>query len=102
MNTTSILLTAVLLGGCAMGINHNVATINGKPYLVETKNYVTPILPVAQWSQEPTFKELGENIDEVILRQEINEKAKHCKSKSRIGSTGRNYDFDKFYECLTK
>lgn len=40
MKKIFILLPFVgVLAGCAAGINHNVAKINGRTYLVETKMY---------------------------------------------------------------
>lgn len=52
MKKISLILGIVILSGCAMGINQSVAVINSKPYLVEKKTYVSPILPIAQWSDE--------------------------------------------------
>lgn len=59
MKKISIFLSAFLLTGCTMGINHNVINIDGKQYLVETKNYALPVLPVYEWSTEPTYKEIS-------------------------------------------
>ena len=52
------MLPLFLLSGCAMGINHNVAVLDGKTYLLETPTYATPILPVYEWSGPTSFKEL--------------------------------------------
>lgn len=52
------ILPLFLLAGCAMGINHNIAVIDGKTYLIETPTYVTPILPVYQWSEKSAFIEI--------------------------------------------
>lgn len=52
------MLIAIACTGCAMGINHNVVILDGKPYLVETPTYVTPILPIYQWSEQSSFTEL--------------------------------------------
>lgn len=56
MKKASIFLV-FLLGGCAFGINHNTAYIDGKPYLIETQTYTLP-LPIYQWSAESTLIEL--------------------------------------------
>lgn len=57
MKTTSILLTAVLLSGCAMGINHNVVTVDGKQYIAETPT--RNLLMLGQWSEKTTYKEVS-------------------------------------------
>lgn len=99
MKKTSILLTAVLLGGCAMGINHNVATINGKKYLVETKNRT--VLGITQWSEPSTFTSLEGDIDEKIVLQKAAEITKSCKNKARTNEVKSiSYDYEKFYNCV--
>lgn len=57
MKKTSILLTAVLLGGCAMGINHNVVTVDGKQYIAETPT--RNVLALIQWSEKTVYKEVS-------------------------------------------
>ena len=47
---------AISLYGCGVSINHNIATIHGKTYLVETKNYTNGFGAI--WSKEPTFREI--------------------------------------------
>ena len=102
MKKTSILITAILLGGCAMGINHNVATINGKQYLVETKTFMAPF-NVSQWSAPSTFISLEGDIDEKIAIQKMEKIVRHCKAKSESSKqmAKKTYDHEKFYDCLT-
>ena len=52
MKKFSLIIATIILSGCAMGINQSVAVIEGKPYLVEKKTYVMPILPFIQWSDD--------------------------------------------------
>lgn len=49
-----------LLGGCAAGINHNVATVNGKNYLIESRN--RNFFALTQWSEEPRITVLEEDL----------------------------------------
>ena len=52
-----------LLSGCAMGINHNTTSINGKPYLVETKTYG---FLFEEWSKPSTLIPLEEE-KEIVM-----------------------------------
>lgn len=73
MKTTSILLTAVLLSGCAMGINHNVVTVDGKQYIAETPT--RNLLMLGQWGEKTTYKEisLSDDNEEVGGPQKLSE-----------------------------
>ena len=64
MNKLTLLLLAGLLGGCAMGINHNVVTIDGKQYIAETPT--RNILMLGQWSEKTTYKEISLTNDEEV------------------------------------
>lgn len=57
MKKLSVILFTVFLFGCAMGINHNVVTIDGKQYIAETPT--RNILMLGQWSDETTYKEVS-------------------------------------------
>ena len=49
-----------ILSGCAAGINHNVATVNGKNYLIESRN--RNFCALTQWSEEPKITVLEEDL----------------------------------------
>ena len=57
MKKTVLLLSVTMLCGCAMGINHNVVTIDGKQYIAETPT--RNILMLGQWSDKTTYKEVS-------------------------------------------
>ena len=57
MKKLNLLLLAVFLGGCAMGTNHNVVTIDGKQYIAETPT--RNVLMFGQWSEKTTYKEVS-------------------------------------------
>lgn len=69
--------------GCAWGINHNVATINGKPYLVESRNRT--FLYIIQWSDDPQLHPLENALDRDMARKYFAEeiKAKCLQDNSR-------------------
>lgn len=56
MKKLSIAGLAVLLTGCAMGINHNVVTVNDKQYIAETP--MRNFLMLVQWSEKTEYKEV--------------------------------------------
>ena len=90
-----------LLSGCAMGINHNVATINGTPYLIETKNYG---FLVTQWSKESNLLPLedpdlnNEDNTSSQARAELIKIAERCNVKSVNINTRINYK--RLYKCV--
>lgn len=64
MKITNILLLAVLFGGCSMGINHNIATIEGQQYLISTPVYSAPFQIGIQWEGESSYKKIVAPIEE--------------------------------------
>ncbi|MDD6174026.1 MAG: hypothetical protein PUB86_07105 [Elusimicrobia bacterium] len=72
-----LILAGISLGftACASGINHNVVTVDGKPYLVETRN--RNVFGIAQWSEIPTYI----NIEEDVKRQD---QVNRCVEQIRI------------------
>ena len=103
MKKAVLLAVPLLLAACAANINHNVATVQGKTYLIETKN--NNFLGITQWSSPSTFKVIdGEKIDQEELQKFIDKAAKECKRTARIRSfatTGpADYDTEKFYDCM--
>ena len=89
-----------MLTGCAMGINHNIAQINGKPYLVETKNYG---FWVTQWSEKSTLiplDSLQENLFSVKTdaRAELAKIAAQCNVQAANSRSRTNYK--KLYKCV--
>ena len=91
----------IVLSGCAMGINHNVATINGTPYLIETKNYG---FLVTQWSKESKLLPLedpdlnNEDTTSSQARTELIKIAEQCNVKSVNINTRINYK--RLYKCV--
>ena len=96
-----LFFTAVILSGCAMGINHNIATINGTPYLIETKNYG---FLVTQWSEESSLlplEEPGLNSDTSTqdqARAELAKIAAECNVQSVNVNSRVNYK--RLYKCV--
>ena len=102
-----VLLFAVplMLTACAAGINHNVASVNGKTYLVETK--VDNVIGLYQFSRPSTFKQLdGTEIDDSISKAYVDEIVKECKRTSRVKKESTNakaeYNSEQFYNCVMR
>lgn len=100
-----------VLAGCAAGINHNIASINGKTYLVETKN--KNVFGLAQWSEESTFVDLeNKDIGQELAKDYIATVAKKCRSaaKRRANAANNNsgtsvgqkveVDSKEVYDCI--
>ena len=95
-------LVAGILCGCAMGINHNTTTINGSPYLVETKTYG---FLFEEWSKPSTLIPLEEkkpimpeNYDPSTARAELARIADECNIRSIKAQSRPNYK--KMYKCI--
>lgn len=56
MKKIILLFATVLLGGCAVGINHSVVTVNDKQYIAET--HMRNFLGLVQWSEKTEYKEV--------------------------------------------
>lgn len=56
MKKITLLFATVLLGGCAVGINHSVVTVNDKQYIAETP--MRNFLGLVQWSEKTEYKEV--------------------------------------------
>ena len=92
-----------LLSGCAMGINHNTTSINGKPYLVETKTYG---FLFEEWSKPSALipleeeKEvvMPENYNPSTARAELARMADECNIRSIKAQSRPNYK--KMYKCI--
>ncbi|WP_428043433.1 hypothetical protein [Candidatus Avelusimicrobium faecicola] len=100
-----------VLAGCAAGINHNVAKINGRTYLVETKN--KNVFGLAQWSQESTFvdlenKDIGKELAKEYVhdiaakcRKTLNIRAANANTSAKVGTTSKaKADPKEVYECV--
>lgn len=96
------ILPLFVLAGCAIGINHNVANINGKNYLIETKNYAVPLLPVYQWSDESTFTALDGDIDAKIVSKKVAEIVKSCGTKAQKQTSTLDYNYEQFFNCVNE
>ena len=97
-----IALVAAILCGCAMGINHNTTTINGSPYLVETKTYG---FLFEEWSKPSTLIPLEEekpimpeNYEPSTARSELARIADECNIRSIKAQSRPNYK--KMYKCI--
>ena len=93
MKQIIMLVITFLMYGCAMGINHNTVVIDGKTYLVETKN--NGIL-WAQWSEISRFIPLdGAQIEQVNLKHSLQEIKNECQQMlpSRAGNAA-------LYKCI--
>ena len=97
-----IALVAAILCGCAMGINHNTTTINGSPYLVETKTYG---FLFEEWSKPSTLIPLEEekpimpeNYEPSTARAELARIADECNIRSIKAQSRPNYK--KMYKCI--
>ena len=102
MKTLIPAFCAFILCGCAMGINHNTTTINGKPYLVETKTYG---FLLEEWSNPsaliPLEEEkpiMPENYNPSIARAELAKIADECNIHSIKAQSRPNYK--KMYKCI--
>lgn len=103
MKKAVLLAVPLLLAACAANINHNVATVQGKTYLIETKN--NNFLGITQWSSPSTFKVIdGEKLDQEKVQEYIDAVAKECRrvARNRTFSTSgpAGYDAEKFYDCM--
>ena len=93
-----------LLAGCAAGINHNVVTLNDKPYLVETKTYA---FLIAEWSSPSTLTALHEplEISQGASTAELTDEPEQLKAvieKCRLkdGLSSRNVNYRLLYKCV--
>lgn len=103
MKKAVLLSVPLLLTACAANINHNVATLQGKTYLIETKN--NNFLGIKQWSSPSTFEVLdGEKIDREKVREYVSEIARACRKTARLNSFSTSgpaeYNSEKFYDCM--
>ncbi len=93
MKKLMMIIVPMLLSGCAMGINHNTAFINGKSYLIETKNYG---ILWSQWSGPSVFIPLDEmGIEQINQQHSLSEIKKECQNSlpARAGNKA-------IYECI--
>lgn len=76
-------LLGVVLAGCAAGINHNVANINGKTYLVETKT--DNVLGLYQYSQPSKLIDLqSPNVTKDMAKSYVQEVAAKCQRRLTV------------------
>ena len=94
---------AFILCGCAAGINHNVAQINGQNYLIETKT--NNFFGLSQWSSPSTLIPLEEekpvmpeNYEPSTARAELARMADECNIRSIKAQSRPNYK--KMYKCI--
>ena len=104
-----------ILAGCAAGINHNIAQINGRTYLVETK--VDNVIGLYQYSRPSTFVDLtNKDIGQELAQEYVEQVAKKCRSAANrranasrrqiIGNFGTTAsqkteaDAQEVYECI--
>lgn len=94
---------AGILCGCAAGINHNVAQINGQNYLIETK--INNFLGLSQWSSPSTLTPLEaqnatmpKNYTPSTARAELAKIADECNIQSIKAQSRPNYK--KMYKCI--
>ena len=97
------LWSAGILCGCAAGINHNVAQINGQNYLIETK--INNFLGLSQWSSPSTLTPLEaqnatmpKNYNPSTARAELAKIADECNIQSIKAQSRPNYK--KMYKCI--
>lgn len=100
------LLFVSVLAGCAAGINHNVVTLNDKPYLVETKTYA---FLIAEWSAPSTLTALHEplEISQGTSTAELTAAPDQLKAiieKCRLkdGLSSRNVNYRLLYKCVVE
>lgn len=93
MKKYSFILFAFLVGGCAMGINQSVATINGKTYLVEKNTYSAPFYLPYEWSSDPRFTEIDGN---KVLQAELKKLREEC-----VSSMSEELSEEKIYKCIS-
>jgi len=103
MKKVILLAVPLLLAACAANINHNVAVLQGKTYLIETKN--NNFFGFHQWSQPSTFKLLDpQELEQETGQKYVDEIAKGCKKEARVKSFSTTapmeYDAEKFYGCV--
>ncbi len=99
IRNVSIIIASILLGGCAAGINHNVANINGKPYLIETHKRG---LFLKQWSEPSIFHSLDGDIDNIAMKQKITEIVKSCKSIHFKQMNKTTSDYKEVLNCINE
>lgn len=100
-----------VLAGCAAGINHNIASINGRTYLVETK--VDNVIGLYQYSQPSTFvdlenKDIGKELAKEYVhdiaakcRKTLNIRAANANTSAKVGTTSKaKADPKEVYECI--
>ncbi len=91
-----------LLGGCAAGINHSVATIEGKEYLIESKTY--NVFGFSQWSKNSYIvlneTELQNNITDSRARAELARIVARCNSNPNIRQSNKSKQDT--YNCVLK
>lgn len=104
-----LFLCPLLLVGCAAGINHNIATVNGRTYLVETK--VDNLFTLYQFSRKSRFIPIdGQALEQKEIQKEVDKQieaaSKICKKQTRIKTNNLSeqiqYDSEKYYECMMK
>ena len=96
MKKYSFILLALLVGGCAMGINQSVATINGKQYLVEKKTYAAPFYLGIQWADDPEYTELaGDGVQKSSAKNYVKSLYNAC-----YGELSGEPSNEQIYECI--
>lgn len=98
-----LFLGLIVLSGCAAGINHNVAQINGQNYLIETK--INNFWGLSQWSSPSTLTPLEvqnatipKNYTPSPARAELAKIANECNIQSIKAQSRPNYK--KMYKCI--
>ena len=94
----------IVLSGCAAGINHNVAQINGQNYLIETK--INNFWGLSQWSSPSTLTPLEVQnatmpknyTPNTAAQAELARIADECNIHSIKAQSRPNYK--KMYKCI--
>lgn len=97
MKKLFICVSAAILSGCAMGINHNVATVNGKTYLIESKQ--RNLLYITQWTYKSNISVLDEDD---LIRKTVVSKFDSILTECKQKSPQEHPQIEKIHKCVVE
>lgn len=101
MKLIAMLCVSLMFTGCAAGINHNIAKLDGKTYLVETGN--RNAFGLVQWSEPSTLIPLDQEERPACTCPAVNNAKAYLAqiaSECNVNNASRRANYKQMYKCV--